>query len=200
MIKKLIGLTLFTMLISGCATDLTTNVNYYLLDDATTTITPISVDQRPIKIKIDTFELADYLNQTNLCMQLEGHQIYYSKHHFWAQPLQSSLLKSLLNDLNLHSSQGYFYTSDTVNDEQPDLKMGLSISHFLPTHQSSVVMSGQYWFYDSKTNNDLSKRVFNFKYELPLKENGFPHSVKQLRLLLPELSKELVKNMESIKN
>ena len=66
MIKKLIGLTLFTMLISGCATDLTTNVNYYLLDDATTTITPISVDLRPIKIKIDTFELADYLNKTNL--------------------------------------------------------------------------------------------------------------------------------------
>ncbi|GAA6185522.1 MULTISPECIES: PqiC family protein [Aliiglaciecola] len=187
-----------TLLLAGCASEVNTNVHYYLLDNAASISMPDDIAQRPTTVAIQTIELADYLKQASLNMQMDNHQVFYSKQHYWAQPLQTSIRNSLLNDLNKTSKTAYFVDPQLVNFKQADLTLGLKINHFLPTYESKVVLAGQYWIYNDQSNRNLTDSIYNFKYELPLAENGYGHAVGKLRNLLEQLSKDIVINMENV--
>ncbi|WP_342804584.1 ABC-type transport auxiliary lipoprotein family protein [Alteromonas sp. M12] len=187
-----------TLLLAGCASEVNTNVHYYVLDNAASISMPDDIAQRPTTVAIQTIELADYLKQASLNMQMDNHQVFYSKQHYWAQPLQTSIRNSLLNDLNKTSKTAYFVDPQLVNFKQADLILGLKINHFLPTYESKVVLAGQYWIYNDQSNRNLTDSIYNFKYELPLAENGYGHAVGKLRNLLEQLSKDIVINMENV--
>ena len=95
----------FFSLIQGCSTSSVSESKYYLLNNQQ----PITVDEssgsaNKNSLKQAAFvvvnELPRYLNQANLVMQVDQHQLHYTHHHMWAEPLHSGFSKALLSDLN----------------------------------------------------------------------------------------------------
>ncbi|GAB2680144.1 ABC-type transport auxiliary lipoprotein family protein [Aliiglaciecola sp. 3_MG-2023] len=200
MIRPVFYMLAIMLLLVGCATETNTNVQYYLLDNATSMPVHEDLAQRSTTVVVETIELADYLKHAGLSMQLDEHQVYYSKQHFWAQPLQASIQNALIKDLNKNSNTTSFYTPKQVNSSQTDLTLSVKINHFLPTNKSKVVLVGQYWLYNDHHQKDLTPSMYHFKFELPLAKNGYGHAVGKLRNLVEDLSKDIINNMENVKN
>ncbi|MEP4892237.1 MAG: ABC-type transport auxiliary lipoprotein family protein [Aliiglaciecola sp.] len=200
MIKPIFYVVGIVLMLAGCATETNSNVQYYLLDSSTSMSMPSDLSQRPKTVVVQSIELADYLKQAGLSMQLDEHQVYYSKQHFWAQPLQASIQNSLINDLNKHSNTALFSSSDEVNSASQGINLRVKINHFSPTFKSKVVLAGQYWIYNQQSQTELSTSMYHFKFELPLAKNGYGHAVGKLRDLLENLSEDIVENMDNVRN
>ncbi|GAA0853327.1 PqiC family protein [Aliiglaciecola litoralis] len=195
MIKTvIIGLLL---VLAGCSTKPVAILDYYLLDNAEPKATHSKQNIPRVTITIQDIGLADYLTQANLAIQLASHQLYYSKQHLWAEPLQKGIQKALLKDLNAATSEFAFVNTRSAMAHAPDVTIGIQVDHFVATHESMVVMAGYYWL---QPNNDkqMTKQLTRFHFSKPLEQDGFPHSVSQLRVLISELSDEILSRVKAL--
>jgi len=115
------------MMLVGCSSVSTTS-HYYLLNKPPTgqEVALISKSESSKKAKaLSTVkvQLASYLNQPYIVMQLGSHKIHYSTFHLWAEPLLVGVKKSLLADLN-NNNQKIAFISEKFNDKrQPSEKL-----------------------------------------------------------------------------
>lgn len=145
------------------------------------------VHQQSIKVVVQQIMLAEYLKQSNLAMQIDSHQLHYSRQNAWAEPLESAIAKALLNDLNGEKSEFVFLSKNGPLAYDHQYELVLQIDHLIATDKSTVVTSGTYWFVSVDENN-VTNHKKQFSLERRLTEDGYLHSVSQLRMLLGELS------------
>lgn len=179
---------LCVLFLSGCATSEVSQINYYLLDQARHQNVIAESGDTPTHVLADIY-LANYLKKSNLPLQLNGHQLYYSTEHVWAEPLSASIGRALIQDLNGTGNNFYLVSSDHPNVKNINRKIVVQFDHFVATDDSTAIISGKYWLQNTDDPKETKERQFNM--ETSLDEDGFPHAVSKLRSLVARLSKQI---------
>jgi uncharacterized lipoprotein YmbA len=177
-------------------------VKYYLLHTPKNNISHTSIQAKPVVI-LQVVDVAEYLNKLSLVMQVDKHELYYSRQNVWAEKLQSSFYKALLEDLNATGQRVY------VEHNSPDAEFAVSsikveLEHFHATDTSIVVSSGRYWLSLSDTevtkNNKFPTSSQPFFFESELNQDGYAHAVEKLRTLINSLAKQIERDIAALPN
>ncbi len=190
--QALIILSVSMMLMTACSSKNTAKTQYYLLNSPTLENTMGVNNLNTPRVVITLLELPDYLKQPSLVLQLSDHQLHYSQFHIWAEPLQSSITESLIQELNtqdnLHNYSVLLNPSSSAESE-----VSIKITAFHSTHQSQVILAGNYWLHDK--NKKKSEKSHHFNLTIALDSDGYPNAVAQLRNLVTQLAHEITKNL-----
>jgi uncharacterized lipoprotein YmbA len=179
-------LTLVLLMLTACSST-PERVNYYVLSNQSSEwqSTELSASQSLI-VTLSKLSLAKYLSQPNLALLEREHEINYANKHVWAEPLDSSFAKALVDDFNRLDSVRLLLAGDP-NAGGSDLSLQIRIDHFLPTDSGNVVLIGDYWLL--KKGEVLVSKSFSLSE--PLDKDGYAHSVAIQRQLVNELAKNL---------
>lgn len=193
--KSLIITVFCSLLFSGCSSNPASQSQYYLLNNqqAVGEINESDSSEKQIlllKIK----ELPRYLNQANLVLQRDQHQLHYAHHHMWAEPLHTGFSKALFADLNNNSKNKVFIESSAEANLEKLTALVIKVNHFHPTYQSKVILTGQYWLSTTGDNNSLPTKK-NFHLEVDLQQDGYGHSVEKMRELIQLFSTQVLTKM-----
>lgn len=156
---------------------------YYVLDPAPQTFTA-KTNARPYKVK--PVMLPDYMNQPNLVLKLNDHQIKITNYHFWAADLRQSVQSVLINELNLINSGASFSKNCSQCTE-----ITVYIQHYYPTESGDVVLSGSYQINSDKQNQSQ----YSFSFNSSLQKGGYDEAVAAMRMLLDELAIDINKRL-----
>lgn len=197
---KILAICLCMLLISCTSNPL--SVRYYLLHTPEGNLSTTTDSEKPIVV-LHSLNVADYLRQTSLIMQIDQHELYYSRENVWAENLQSSFYKALLQDLNATGQRNYV-TSSAPEAMEATTSIKIDLSHFHATDNSTVISSGRYWLTGNEhqlienKKHALSSHTFFFESEL--KQDGYAQAVRQLRTLVTSLSKQIEKDIAALPN
>ena len=203
---KIVNICLCMVLLMGCTSE-PSSVRYYLLHTPENKVSNITLVTQPTKTKpivvLQLLDVADYLRQSSLVVQVNEHELHYSRQDVWAEKLQSSFYKALLQDLNATGHRNYVPYS-SPNATLATATILVQLEHFHATGASTVVSSGRYWVSadDPKTNKikGLVTSSQTFLFESDLKQDGYAHAVEQLRTLVFSLSKKIEKDIAALPN
>lgn len=198
---KILTICLCMALLISC-TSAPLSVRYYLLHTPENKMPDTRNDAKPIAV-LKLLNVADYLRQSSLVMQVAQHELYYSRQDVWAEKLQSSFYKALLQDLNATGQRNYV-ASSSPNATHAAAAITVKLEHFHATDSSTVVSSGHYWLSatDRQTDksNNLATTSHSFFFESQLKQDGYAHAVNKLRKLVHSLSKQIEKDIAALPN
>jgi len=184
---KLLSLLLLTYLLLGCISNKTPRESFYYLLDAApmkehNSTAGASKELTKTYIKLSTVRVPDYLQQSNLVLKLDNHQIKIANYHFWAQDLSESIQRVLMRELNA-ASPGVIYTQQCVKCAE----LIVSIDHFYPTQSGDVVLSGTY----TKVSVNKSQQQVRFLLNSRLEKGGYDEAVVVMRDLVSKLALEM---------
>lgn len=173
-------LAIISVLTACASSEIATKNRYYILDDiAQKNATNGKIVDKSSVTKIRTVVVPSYLNQSNLVLKLNNHQIKIAHYHFWADDLRQSIQRILINDLNKHHST-ISYASECITCDE----LVITIEHFYPTETGEVVLAGTYY----NTNDYIHK---NFLLQKELNQGGYDEAVAVMRNLLSELASKI---------
>ena len=188
-------------LLISCTSD-PVGVRYYLLHTPENNVPNHGDDTKPIAV-LQSLNVADYLRDSSLVMQVNQYELQYSRQDVWAEKLQSSFYKALLQDLNGSNNRSYVAES-SPNAMHAETAIIIKLDHFHITDASSVVSSGRYWLSVNESqkskNIDPTASSHTFYFESPLKQDGYAHAVEQLRALVDNLAKQIKKDITALPN
>ena len=177
------SLTLLVFL-SSCTSrsELPLETNYYLLNSPNVAKKLLNINKTVV---VEVRELPAYLDQPQLVIQLNEHQLHYARFDTWAEPLQAGLTKALINDLNLNDTNIQFVTDELPSSVYGTDKLIIRVDYFHPSTDSKVILSGAFW-----TENNESQGIIlqHFSFELLLNEDGYTHAITQMRRLVSMMS------------
>jgi uncharacterized lipoprotein YmbA len=203
---KIVTICLSVALLIGCTSE-PLSVRYYLLHTPENKLPNITLVTQPIKtqpiVVLQLLNVADYLRQSSLVMQVNQHELHYSRQDVWAEKLQSSFYKALLQDLNAIGQRNYV-ASSSPNATVATTTISIQLEHFHATDTSTVVSSGRYWVSADEPKTDKSKdlvtSIHTFFFESDLNQDGYAHAVEQLRTLVVNLSNQIEKDIAALPN
>jgi uncharacterized lipoprotein YmbA len=195
-------ITLLSLVLLASCTSKPLMVKYYSLHTPDNKILNTRVQTKPIII-LQMVDVAEYLNQSGLVMQIDKYELYYSRQDVWAEKLQSSFYKALLEDLNAAGQRNYVvYNSPSAVFASSKIKVELA--HFHATDTSTVVSSGRYWLSlndpQAAENKKFTTTSQVFFFESELKQDGYAHAVEKLRTLINDLAKQIEKDIAALPN
>jgi uncharacterized lipoprotein YmbA len=179
-------------------------VKYYLLHTPESQISNISFKDKPAVI-LQMVDVAEYLNQSGLVIQVDMYELYYSRQDVWAEKLQSAFYKALLEDLNSTGQRNYV-APNSPNAKFATASIKVELEHFHATDLSTVINSGRYYLSaidtQHKTNNNAYVSSLNntYYFDLALEKDGYTHAVEQLRKLISSLAKKIEKDIAALPN
>lgn len=193
--KLMIIFLCMTFLVSCTSEPL--SVRHYLLHTPENTMINTSDNAKPI-VALQLLDVADYLRQPSLVMQVGQFELHYSHQDLWAEKLQSSYFKALLQDLN-SSGQRSYVAASSPEAIKAITTIKVKLEHFHATDASTVVSSGHYWLSAKQLTKDKTKDLtsasHSFYFESELKQDGYAYAVKQLRALVANLAKQIEKDI-----
>ncbi|MFT5312689.1 MAG: putative lipoprotein YmbA [Paraglaciecola sp.] len=183
-----------SILLQAC-TSPAEKINYYLLHTASNDTVKKINPQAP-RIVLDKIQLAEYLRQDSLVLQLSEHELFYSPKDIWAENLQTAISKALLFDLNQQSNYYQYVNYTSARHDSVSYALVLQIEHFLATDKSEVVTAGKYSLENQETGEQLLSEAFYLHQGL--QKDGYPHAVQQLRTLVFALSDKISRSSDSL--
>ena len=69
----------------------------------------------------------------------------------------------------------------------------IKITGFHSTHQSQVILAGNYWLHDK--NKQASEKIHHFNLAVALDTDGYPHAVAQMRNLVTQLAQKITSSL-----
>lgn len=186
-------------LLFGCTSE-PLSVRYYLLHTPANKVVNKDNKAKPV-VAVQLPIIAEYLRQPSLVMQVDQHQLHYSHQDVWAEKLQSSFFKALLQDLNTTGKRNYV-SSSSPEAISAVTTISIKLEHFHATDASTVVSSGWYWLSKNEMqhpkNTDLENSSHGFYFESDLEQDGFAHAVIKLRTLIGDLAKQIEKDITAL--
>ena len=181
------------LVLAGCATSSSSNINYYLLDSGTSAVTGGKqvTEPRPL-VLLGAVELSELLRQSSLLVQLEDHQMHYALQHVWAEPLSEAIPRALLKDMRQRSNNFNFERGTTEWFGKEKYRLKIQIDQFYPNAQQQVVLSGRYWLTTSEGGETLAR---DFSLTGTLTQDGYGHAVVKMRRLVGLLSESLLRTL-----
>jgi uncharacterized lipoprotein YmbA len=186
--KSVIGLLLVTLV--GCASS-TKSIKYYSLDLNSTNgsseasiATKDAKNQSPL-VEVAPIELPSFLNQGGLIIQLGEHELVTANYHRWAEPLDKAISRLLVKQLSKQNKSYRFERSAFNLRGNKQFQLKIEINKFHATDQATVITSGRFIIYDSKSQRIAERR---FSINKPLSKDGYLHSVGQLKITIEQLA------------
>ena len=141
------------------------------------------------QVTVNQLQLATFLDQPGLVIQLGKNQVYTSTYHRWAQPLRETLLNILVQELNNTSPVGYSFNKEKpLSVKGKNTQLFIEGEQFNSTDQSQAIFSGRYWVYKGDKTLLVNQ---SFRITEKLSEDGYPHSVKMLQVTITQLAKKI---------
>jgi len=199
-------------LLTSCTTTTTAPETTYYLFDAQPS--PSSQKASTTRVMVDEIVLPDYLSTSQLVMKDEGHTILKANYHSWADSLNESIKRALINDLNDASPNTEF-----VALCQKCARISVTVQHFYPSTDGTLLLAGYFEYmpsrYDVSTrhsgvegdtnvnnaigsvlnsshssaqNVDLQHTMSRFYLQTTLDEDGYANAVKQMRAQVTQLA------------
>lgn len=176
---------LILALLTACASD-PVEISYYTLaSPVSETIGVRELTDKPVLV-IETVELAAYLRQSGMVIQTGDNQLEVSKRRLWAESLEQSVPKVLFQALQRKSQDYTYYVKFMDFVPRTDYRVRLHIDNLQATDGGQVVTSGRYQIVVDR-DQDLSITA-DFYFALDLQQDGFEHSVDQLRNLVAQIA------------
>lgn len=189
------------MLLLSCTSE-PLNVRYYLLHTPANKVLPHSDTTKPVAV-LQSLKVADYLRQSSLVLQVDDHELHFSRQDVWAEKLQSAFYNALLQDLNNKGQRNYL-ASSAPEATVATTVIKVQLNHFHATDTSKVVSSGRYWLTANNANKDSNKTLVtsahSFYFESDLTQDGYSHGVEQLRKLIGKLANQIEKDIAALVN
>ena len=176
--RNLYSILIMAICLTGCATtsNAPPSISYYLLDEAQPTQAGATTAK---SVAVAPVVLAEYLSLPNLVLKQSDHRITVASYHLWADPLAPSIKRAIKNDLSMEQPQISFVDTCTSCD-----LITLYVDHFYPEQAGDAVLAGRYTI--KRTNGKTEDQAFILR--APLKSDGYPAAVQQMRLLVSELA------------
>lgn len=171
-------------LLAGCASQ-PESINYYLLHSPEQ-IAALSKPESQQRIVLQSLDLAEYLQNRHIVMQLASNKLQFSNKHRWAENLHTGVEKALLNSLNRQSKEALYLSRKQLGDEKA-IPLFVELTHFLITENSKAIVSGNFWF----KGEQLDAGIHSFHITRDLSNDGYPHAIEQLRASIEELAKHI---------
>ncbi|NOR69539.1 MAG: hypothetical protein GQ532_07565 [Methylomarinum sp.] len=188
-IQKSLLLISVVLGLSACASN-TQSIKYYSLGLNGIQDSNDAIQANQVRVVVAPIQLAKFLNQNNMVMQIGEHEIYKANFHRWAEPLDQSISKLLVQKLNNKKSNAYqFVKSNEYMTENSSLHLSLEIDQFHSTDNAQVILSGHYWLHN-KEKSFASMKHFSISEQLT--RDGYHHSVEKLKGLLGQLANQIV--------
>ncbi len=154
------------------------------------------VDNQTLKNKhhvvVGPVHLAEFLQQEGIIMQIGEYQINVASYHNWAEPLDKAIEKTLVMSLNEKTDYYQFERNTGLNNKKTEFNFSLEFDQFHATDNATIIVSGQYWFYQ-KNNKLILNKTFNFSDKLT--KNGYLHSIKKLRQAIDKLAMNIINSL-----
>lgn len=176
------------VLLSGCASQ-PESISYYLLHSPDNAA-ELSKPQAQQKVVLRSLELAEYLQNRHIVMQLASNKLQFSNKHRWAENLHTGVEKALLNSLNRQSDKALYLSPRQLGDENA-VELFVELKHFLITDDSTALVSGNFWLKGQKDGS----RIQSFNIKRDLNSDGYPHAIEQLRSAIDKLAEEISKSL-----
>lgn len=169
---KTVTIATVVLLISlcGCAKKMPPQNHYYVLSlphgqqgELATT---------PPTVRVD---VAQFLSQGSLILQLNELQIQPSHYHRWGEPVAGMIERYLQRQLQQH------------NQQQQNVAITLVIDRFHGSPSGDVWLSGQWW-----ENNPTTLQPHQFNYQAKQQQAGYEHLVITLQQMLDTLAQEII--------
>ena len=182
--QKVSMLVVFCLLVSACGTlKQAPDTTYYLFD-----ADPVAQQHKvtEARIKLEKVTLPDYLSGSQLVMRESEHELIKANYHSWADSLDESIERALLNDLNNINAENEFVVWCSPCDS-----ISVTIEHFYPSAEGKLLLSGYFEISKSKGENKLS----HFQLLDELSVDGYANAVKQMRAQISELAAQINQNL-----
>jgi uncharacterized lipoprotein YmbA len=179
-------------LITGCSSSPAPQTFYYRLNDTARTGRVIVNPAAPALV-LERVELAGFLMQSGMVIQQGDNQILVSRQHLWAESLDDALPRALQDALQSATENYRIYLQGTDFISSSDYMLRLHIDNFQATDDSRAVMSGRYQLMDVRSETEITLR--NFSYALDFLEDGYPHAVSRLQLLVESLAATIIEDL-----
>lgn len=184
MIKfKLSVAVFFIVLLAACARQPVENHRYFLPE---ADLTQPAGKPAARLLQISNVQLADFLNDGGLVLQLDDITVNQAKNHLWADDLRQQINRGLRDRLNQLQQKFTVVGPQTA----ADLRLMLVINAFHGRHDGLAVTSGQWQL---QNNNGDIVGLQNFQLQTELREPGYPALVRALGVTLDDLAASLAK-------
>ncbi len=179
--KRYFALILLVFL-AGCAKQTVENHRYFL-PEANTNQGESSEPSKRL-LQISEVQLADFLDDGGLVLQLDDITLNQAKNHLWAADLSQQINRGLRNRLNQRQQTFTVVGPQTAGD----LRLSLTVDAFHGRHDGLALMSGQWQLQDIKGDIISLK---NFDLQTELAASGYPALVRALGNNLDDLAAAL---------
>jgi uncharacterized lipoprotein YmbA len=183
-------------LIAGCSLIETEKpVSYYVLDAKP--LAPKSVKKQTL-VAVNAIQLPDYLDQPNLVLRDSSQKLHVAFYHSWAEDFGSAIRRVMISELNQSDDKvRYVQRCDSCQ------KLTITLNHFYPTTQGEVILAGDFVLENelenSREQGDYPSKEAeipkSFLIEANLTADGYEHAVKQMRISLGQLAKQVTNNI-----
>lgn len=187
-----IAFVLLLLSLSACSSQPAKDQYYSLILQAGDATTSARSGAAKAQLIVGPIQLARYLDQPGLAMQLGANQIRIANHHFWAEPLDEAIGKLLVHDISSQVDEIAVDRDAGRWTDDGDCRLRVEFDRFHATQDSRVVTTGRYWVRDNSSGKS-TKREFDLVR--PLSDDGYSHAVRQLRATIASLSGEIVEHI-----
>lgn len=197
---KLITFIICILCLASCSsTPEEAETKYYLLNSPSlnkSAILDSSNTEQPKKKDVFLIiDVAKYLQQPFIAMQIDEHTLYYAQSHLWAEPLKNEIAVALSYELNLSGQINQYTVLEGNPNKQSGDKLFVNIEHFHSSNTGNIILTGNFQWLDQSTKN--SEAAYHskqpFYLEAPLESDGFTHSISKMRTLLTSLASNINK-------
>lgn len=189
--RVFIGIAL--LLLSACSSK-PISMNYYMLHDPGQLSQQAATDiSQYSKVWLRSLDTPDYLKQRNLSIQVNPSEIKYATQHAWAESFPGDFVSALTDSLFINHKINLSPQSRWTNGQDAEYILDIRLADFIATYNGTVVLKGSY----RMERSGSAPVLVNFNYQLPLDQDGFSHSVEQMRALINQFASEVVSNIES---
>lgn len=130
--------------------------------------------------------LAEYLHRPGIAVQVGPNSIQSAERHRWAEPLEDSIGKVLVLEIERHSPGLAVERDVSSRTAQADCRVRLEVDAFHPTSDGRAVMNGRYWLGVGPSGSRQS-----FALERGLGASGYERAVDVLREMLGTLGQAI---------
>ena len=185
--KKKLFYILTILILTSCGTP-----KYYILD---TKYSNINVDSYKKSISIHDIKIPSYLEGNNIAIREKNNIIVYSKEHLWAEKLDISIHRNLINYLQdrFKNSNISSYPYDTP--KLPDLNIKLEIVKFI-SDKKYINLEANYRIYNKNTNK-ITVRKYTTKIS---HNNEYQNIVRQMNFVLQKLFNDISRSIYANSN
>ncbi|MEM9403488.1 MAG: PqiC family protein [Pseudomonadota bacterium] len=137
-------------------------------------------------IYFEPVEVPEYLRTRNLAMQLGQNEVVLARHHYWAEPLDSSIHRVLSREIErLRGDRAFSRQAATST-----CRLAIEFSRFHTSDNSQLYVTGMFTLSDKR-----GSKLQRFDHSRGLSADGFSSAVTDMRRALALLARQISRSL-----